>query len=155
MARSTMSRTTDLGESSASETHGFECLYVTNAGSSRSARGLGHVMVSSSAMRSSYSYPSAFMAATASPRARCCCATSTWRGSDSVASRTETTSSACVGDSTSSRSSAASAKGDNGWLSANSRGRSTVRRTVGRCPLGYVGSGTRTRSTMPATRSDR
>ncbi|CPU66914.1 Uncharacterised protein [Mycobacteroides abscessus] len=45
---------------------------------------------------------------------------------------TETTSSAWVAPSTSSRSRAASANGDSGWLSANSRGRSPTRRTLGR-----------------------
>ena len=69
-----MSRTTDLGESSASATHGLDRLYIANAGASSSSSGLGHVISSSSAMRSSYSYPSAFIAATASPLAAFCCA---------------------------------------------------------------------------------
>ena len=43
-------------------------------------------------MRSSYSMPSAFIAATASPLALYCCAESTCRGSSSVASMTDTTS---------------------------------------------------------------
>jgi hypothetical protein len=45
-------------------------------------------------MRWSYSMPSRFIAATASPRAMNCCCDSTGRGSSSVASITLTTSSA-------------------------------------------------------------
>ncbi len=67
-----MSRTTDFGASSASATHGLDRLYVVNAGSSRSASGRGHVTSSSASMRSSYSMPSAFIAATASPFALLC-----------------------------------------------------------------------------------
>ena len=44
----------------------------------------------SNSIRSSYSIPSAFIAATASPRAACCCADSTCRGSSSVDSNTDT-----------------------------------------------------------------
>jgi len=58
-------------------------------------------------MRSSYSMPSAFIAATASPRALNRCAEMTWRGSSRVASRTDRTSRAYVGPSRSSRSRAA------------------------------------------------
>ena len=47
-------------------------------------------MSSSSAIRSSYSMPSAFIWATASPQAFFSCAARIWRGSSSVASITET-----------------------------------------------------------------
>ena len=97
--------------------------------SSSSASGCGWVTSSSSSIRSSYSMPSAFICATASPRALNCCADSTCRGSSSVDSMTETTSRAYVGDSRSSSSIAASANGDSGWLSAKSACRSTVSRT--------------------------
>ena len=72
-------------------------------------------------MRSSYSMPSAFIPATASPRALNTCAESTWRGSSRVASMTESTSRAYVGAAVSSRSIAPSANGDNGWFSAKLR----------------------------------
>jgi hypothetical protein len=49
-------------------------------------------MSSSSSMRWSYSMPSAFMLATASPRALNRWAINTWRGSSSVASMVDTTS---------------------------------------------------------------
>ena len=53
MAFSTMSRTTDLGDSSYSATQGLDCLYISRAGSSSSASGRGQVISSSAAMRSS------------------------------------------------------------------------------------------------------
>ena len=82
--------------------------------------------------------PSAFIAATASPRALKRCADSTCRGSSSVASSTDSTSSAYVGDSRSSSSSAASANGDSGWLSAKFGCRSTVSATVRPSGVGRV-----------------
>ena len=81
---------------------------------------------SSSAIRSSYSMPSAFISAIASPRASCCWAKRIWRGGSSTASITETMSRGYVGASGSSRSSAAIAKSASGWLSAKSSGSSTV-----------------------------
>ncbi len=100
-------------------------------------------------MRSSYSSPSAFMRATASPRALKRCAEMICRGSSSTDSMTDTTSSACVGLAGSSRSSAASANGASGWLSANSAWRSMVTRTVRPCS-----SATSSSSTTPASRRD-
>ena len=82
--------------------------------------GFGQVTSSSSAIRSSYSTPSAFISATASPRALNCWAISTWRGSSRIASMTETTSRAWVGDSGSRTSNAARASGASGWLRAKS-----------------------------------
>ena len=63
-----MSRTTDFGERSVSSTHGCVSRYSRRACSSGSASGRGCVTSSSSSMRSSYSIPSAFISATASPR---------------------------------------------------------------------------------------
>ena len=105
---------------------------------------------SSSSIRSSYSIPSDFIAATASPRALYSWAEMTCRGSSRVASIIDTTSSAYVGDSRSSRSSAASANGDSGWSSAKLGCRSTVSRTVR-----PSGSGTANRSTTPPASSAR
>ena len=94
--------------------------------------------------------PSAFIAATASPRALLRCADSTWRGSSSVDSRTDSTSSGYVGESRSSSSSAATANVDSGWLSAKSGWRSTVSATER--PSGSGGS---MRSTTPPASSAR
>ena len=93
-AFSYISRTTDLGDSSYIRTIGWLCAYVSNAASSRSASGFGHVMSSRRSMRSSYSMPSAFISAIAAPRALCCCAMSTGRGSSRIDSMTLTTSTA-------------------------------------------------------------
>ena len=68
------------------------------------------------------------MVASASPLTFFSCRFSTWRGFSSVASMTETTSSAYVSDSGSSRVSAASANGDSGWFSAKFSCSSTVSR---------------------------
>ena len=89
-------------------------------------------------MRSSYSTPSAFIAATASPRALFCWAARIWRGSSSVDSTTDTMSRAYDGDSGSSSSNAASANVDSGWLSAKSCWRSTVSRTMRPVGVGLV-----------------
>ena len=115
-----------------------------------SCSGLGQLTSSSSSIRSSYSMPSAFISATASPRALNCCAESTGRGSSRVASMTETTSSAWVGESGSSTSNAASAKGESGWFSANPNCRSSTRRTIR-----PSASGDSSRSTTPAASSER
>ncbi len=101
-------------------------------------------------MRSSYSTPSAFIAATASPRALFCWAARIWRGSSSVDSTTDTMSSAYDGDSGSSSSNAARAKVDSGWLRAKSCCRSTVRRT-----MRPSASGVSSFSTMPPSSSER
>ena len=53
MALSTISRTTDLGLSSYSATHGLACRYVARAGASSSASGWGQVTSSKAAIRSS------------------------------------------------------------------------------------------------------
>ena len=82
-------------------------------------------------MRSSYSMPCAFIAATASARAAFSCANRSGRGSSRTDSMTETTSRANVGDSGSNSSRAASAKGESGWLSAKSSGRSVAARRRG------------------------
>ena len=79
-------------------------------------------------MRSSYSMPSAFICATASPRAFFSCAARIGRGSSIVASITDTTSRATVSDAGSRASMAARANVDSGWLRAKSCGKSTVRR---------------------------
>ena len=87
-------------------------------------------------MRSSYSMPSRFIAATASPRARNCCCESTGRGSSRVASMTLTHVERVVAGARgiagrrpgSSSPNAASANGDSGWLSAKFGCRSTVSR---------------------------
>ena len=94
IACSHIERTTDLGDSWWSATQGWPWAYVSYAASSSSASGLGWVTSWSSSIRSSYSMPSAFIAATASPRARNSCALSTCRGSSRVDSTTDTTSSA-------------------------------------------------------------
>jgi hypothetical protein len=92
--------------------------------------------------------PCAFISATASPLALLRWAASTCRGASSVASTTLRTSSAYVGDSRSSSSSAATANGDSGWSSAKSGCSSTVSRTVR-----PSASGTASRSTVPARSS--
>jgi hypothetical protein len=92
MARSNMSRTTDLGLSAKSRTQGWLEANTSNDCASRSASGFGYVISSSSAMRSSYSMPSRFIAATASPRALYSCCERMARGSSRVASMTLTTS---------------------------------------------------------------
>ena len=94
--------------------------------------------------------PSAFIAATASPRALCSWADSTCRGWSKVDSITDTASSAYVSDSWSSSSRAASAKVDSGWLRAKFSCRSTVSRTVR-----PSASGVDSRSTTPAASSER
>ena len=83
---------------------------------------------SSSSIRSSYSSPSRFIASTASPRALERCADNTGRGFSRIDSITDSASNGYSGDSTSSRSTAASANGDSGWFSAKSACRSTVSR---------------------------
>ena len=64
--------------------------------------------------------PSAFIAATASPRALLACAIRTGNGSSRIDSTTDSTSSAKVSDSGSIRSNAACANDASGWLSAKS-----------------------------------
>ena len=81
-----------LSESASSATHGCVWRYVASSADSSSASGFGQVTSSSSSIRSSYSRPSAFISATASPRALNCWASKTARGSSNVASTTETTS---------------------------------------------------------------
>ena len=87
-------------------------------------------------MRSSYSMPSAFICCTASPRAWCCWASSTWRGPSSTASTTLSVSTAWSGLCGSSRSRAAIANWASGWLSAKSSGRSTVSTSRRPCSSG-------------------
>ena len=82
--------------------------------------------------------PSAFIAATASPRAFLRWACTTWRGSSSVASSTESTSRAYVGEVRSSSSSAATANGDSGWLRAKSGCRSIGEPHLPPVGLGHV-----------------
>ena len=94
--------------------------------------------------------PSAFIAATASPRALLRCAETTCRGSSSVDSSTDRTSSGYVGESRSSSSNAATANVDSGWFSAKSGCRSTVSATDR--PSGRGGS---MRSTTPPASSAR
>ena len=94
MLRSNMSRTTDLGLSSKSRTHGWLDAKVSKDWASSSSSGFGQVTSSSSSMRWSYSMPSCFIAPTASPRALYCCCERIGRGSSSVDSMTLTTSSA-------------------------------------------------------------
>jgi hypothetical protein len=77
MARSNMSRATDFGAMSWSATHGCPRRYSSYAALSSSSSGFGYVTPSISSTRWSYSIPSAFIAATASPRALDCCAIST------------------------------------------------------------------------------
>ena len=67
-----MSRTTDLGESASASTQGWLWRYISKVASSSSCSGLGQLTSSSSSIRSSYSMPSAFISATASPRALNC-----------------------------------------------------------------------------------
>ena len=96
--------------------------------------------------------PSAFIAAIASPRAFFCWAERICRGFSSVDSITDTTSRAYDGDSGSSSSSAARAKGESGWFRAKFACRWTVSRTVrpsGPCSAGGI------RSTTPAASSSR
>lgn len=90
MARSYMSRMTDFGESGWSPTHGWLLRYVLYAWKSNSSRGLGYVTSWRRSMRSSYSTPSAFIAATASPFALFSWATRICRGSSRVDSTTDT-----------------------------------------------------------------
>ncbi len=65
--------------------------YSSSASRSSSSSGLGYEILSSSSIRSSYSSPSAFISATASPRASLAWAISTGKGSSRIASTTDST----------------------------------------------------------------
>ncbi len=106
------------------------------------------MICSSSSIRSSYSSPSAFISAIASPRASLACAIKTGKGSSRIASTTDSTLSVYSSDSGSSRSNASSANEASGWLSAKSSCRWEASRSVRPCS-----SASSSRSSTPESSS--
>ena len=109
------------------------------------------VTSSSSSIRSSYSMPSAFIAATASPRALNCCAPGSGAGRRASPRSPRRRRARSVSDSGSSTSTAASANVDSGWLSAK-----FGRQVDGQpAPCGRSRPAASSRSTTPAVQQRR